>query len=144
MTKATPDKARGYLLIEVLVSLAIVSVGFSSFLGVFSAVRQHHARLQHRTAATLLVQSVLEQVRAGQLAQPLATQSWTRLGDHGFAHPAAPALYPLEPGGHKYFWQLTAGELPQPGRLCTLNAIISWAERNRHEQVSVSTQFYLP
>jgi hypothetical protein len=83
-------------------------------------------------------------VRAGQLAQPLATQSWTRLGDHLFAHPAAPALYPLERRGHQYYWQLTAGEPPQPGRLSTFNAIISWAERNRHEQVSVSTQLYLP
>ena len=92
----------------------------------------------------VLLQSVVEQARTGQLAHPLAAQSWTRLGDHTVAHPAAPALYPLEPGGNKYYWQLTADEAPQPGRLCTINAVISWAEHDRHKQVSLSTQLYLP
>src|SRR3989442_1787825 len=95
-------RTRAYLLIELLVSLAIVSVGFSSFLGIYYLVRVHHGRLQHQTAATLLLQSALERVRAGQLAQPLPAQPWTRLDVRTVAHPATPAPYPLESGGKKY------------------------------------------
>lgn len=133
-----------FLLMELLVSLAMLSVAFASFLALYSSVCRHHAAAQHRAAAIMLLQSVLEKVRVGQVPEARAATAWQTAGDGYVVCPAAPAPYPLESNGQRYQWQLVATRPPEPGKLCTVQAVIQWQEATATRHVDATTQVLWP
>lgn len=133
-----------FLTIELVVSLAIASVAFSAFLSVYHSVRRQHRVVQHRAAAVMLLQSVMEKLRAGQLPEVLEAGKWNVTAEGAAVFLAQPAPYQLENTGITYRWQLVAERPPEHGQLFTVQALISWQEGKGARDVKASTQVWWP
>lgn len=62
--RAPPAGRRGFTLIEVLVALAIMAVGTTAAIGLFTAATAMHKRALDQTTAALIADSALSDVRA--------------------------------------------------------------------------------
>lgn len=70
MSRPGPSTAsRGFTLIEVLIALAVISVGMLALAGLHLALARHADLARQRTEATHLAQSTLEELRAFQQVQ---------------------------------------------------------------------------
>ncbi len=130
----------GYLLMEVLVSLAIVSVALGSFLGVYHSTRQQQKRLTQTARAQLTLQSVLDDVSAGRVDSAwLKADAWRPAGNDAVVWPAEPVAA-AEHGAPDLRWQLRAANRPLPGMLFSFTAAVIWTDGAQTRAVSATTQ----
>jgi len=112
---------RGFVTMEVLLSLGLAAVAFASFFTFFNSVRQEQRYQQDRGAAVFLLQSKLDELR----------QTW----------PAVPPVTPARiiVGRGQFSWQLTPSRPPEAGRFFSYEVAILWTERGREHRVSATT-----
>lgn len=128
---------------ELVVSLAIASVAFLSYVGYTQSVRNQQSYLRNLTAATFLLQSRLDDFRQGKLARLSPPSPWTQRDDGTWVYPSAPEAYVIEGEDTKFQWQFTAEESPEAGKVFACKAVITWKERTRTERISAGTQVWL-
>ena len=68
-------------MVEIIVALALVVLGFFTFFSVFSTGSHHAIQTRNRAVANLLIQSYLEEFKAHPYGDP-APESWTSEEDN--------------------------------------------------------------
>lgn len=71
---------RGFSIVEIIVALGLVLLGFFTFFSVFSTGSHHAIQTRNRAVANLLAQSYLEEFKAHTYGDP-APESWTQEED---------------------------------------------------------------
>jgi type II secretory pathway pseudopilin PulG len=132
---------RGYLIIEVLVSLAIVATASGAFLGIYFNTKRLHDHVAAKAGASLVLQSVMDDVRAARLPAALGDLDWKQQSPSLWVWPSEPTTNGVERG--IYTWQLQTGEVPKPGSLFAVTAVVLWQNRQVPRTASLTTQVYL-
>jgi hypothetical protein len=132
---------RGYMIMEVMVSLAIVATASGAFLGVYFNTKRLHAQVAGKAGASLALQSVMDDARSGRMPAPLSGLEWVEASPSRWVWPAVPAAH--GDTGSAYRWQLQTTEKPRRPGLATVTATVYWTDRQLERSASVTTQVYI-
>jgi type II secretory pathway pseudopilin PulG len=134
-------RLRGYLIIEVLVSLAIVATASGAFLGIYFHTKRLHDHVSAKAGASLALQSVMDDVRSGRLPSPLHQLEWIQQSPHLWVWPAKPSTDGMMHG--VYSWQLQTFSAPSAPGLMTVTAVVTWRDRQQDRSASLTSQVCL-
>lgn len=118
----TGDAGRGFVTIEVLLSLGLAAIAFATFSVFFNSLRHQQRHQQTRAAAVFLLQAKLEEVR----------RAWPTGNPTG-------APQPIAIGSGQFSWQLTTVQLPRAGQFCAYQVAVLWQENGREHQVTATS-----
>jgi type II secretory pathway pseudopilin PulG len=131
----------GYLIMEVLVSMAIVATASGAFLGIYFNTKRLHTQVAGKAGASLVLQSVMDDARSGRLPASLTELEWVEASPSGWVWPAIPTTNGVSAG--VYRWQLRTTEKPRRPGLMTVTASAFWTDRQQERSASVTTQVYI-
>ncbi len=115
--------SRGFTLLEIMMSLAIISIAMVSLLSLANRTIGVHEHLQSLTAGTLLAQQKMAETEVSALRGTLDS-----LGtEGGFAEPYA-----------DYTWRITYTATPLPSvRMVTVT--VAWGDEAENEQIDLTS-----
>jgi len=133
-TRISRRHCASFLTVELLLSLGLAAAAFASFISFYNSVRLQQSELKHLSAATLCLQSTIEQSRSGRYGTTLELLTW-RQDDTGWTT--------SEQTSGLCTWQLTATNRPERGQLFPFKAEVSWDERGKRRRVTAATQVWM-
>lgn len=124
------------LTLELLFSLGLAAVAFGSFLGYFHSIRKQQTDLAHFASATFLLQSTMEEVRAGAFAASLDGLNWVE-NENGSGGRWQTSSHTT--GG--FSWHLASETKPVRGELFPFKLVVTWDERGKKRSISAATEW---
>jgi prepilin-type N-terminal cleavage/methylation domain-containing protein len=126
-----PDRGthRGFTFLEILISLAIVTVGFATMMGLASEISTRNLEARELAAATLIAHNQME---------ALKLEGYPALNGTGGAGPLD-ALGESAPGGrYSVAWEVRK-DVPTPG-VKQIQVVVQWTSAtSRPKQVTLQT-----
>jgi hypothetical protein len=123
------------LTLELLFSLGLAAVAFGSFLAYYQSVRQQQTDLKHFADGTFLLQSTMEEIRAGKFGAALDGLAWTESEGAG----AERWHTPVQAAG-VFTWRIAAETKPVRREIFPFKVVVTWDERGRKRAISAATE----
>lgn len=116
-----PDAARGFSLIEVMISASLLLVGLAGSLAAISTYQKNVAHQRHLTQGIHIAETAMEQMLLVYPSDPLLTD-----GDHGPQSYDEVGHHVASGGKYNAYWSVESG-IPIPG-MRKLSVRVEWME----------------